>query len=124
MLSELFKELSNLIPNNFPELYSPDRIKNLQRFVNGIRIRAQRTVDNPLKEEKKILQLEKYTRRLNLCLGSLTARSSPEKAALVEDFFWLLEEYKISLFAPELKTRVKVSGKVLDTALARISNMI
>ncbi len=124
LLTCLFNDLKNLVPPNFADLYTDDRIQHLPRFVACLRIRAQRTVDNPLKEEKKILQMEKYTRHLPAFLSSLSLHSSPEKSLLIEDFFWLLEEYKISLFAPELKTVVKVSEKKLDTFLVKISTMI
>ncbi len=124
MLTHLFNDLKNLIPPNFADLYTEERIRHLPRFVACLRIRVQRTADNPLKEEKKIIQLEKYSRHLPVFLSSLSINSTPEKALLVEDFFWVLEEYKISLFAPELKTMVKVSEKKLDAFLVKISTMI
>lgn len=124
MLAGLFNDLKNLVPSNFADLYALERIRHLPRFVACIRIRAQRTVDNPLKEEKKIAQLSKYSRHLNTFLSTLSIHSTKEKTLLIEEFFWLLEEYKISLFAPELKTMVKVSEKILDGYLVRISNMI
>jgi ATP-dependent helicase HrpA len=124
LLTLLFNDLKNLVPPNFADLYTHDRIKHLARFTACLRIRAQRLADNPLKEEKKIMQLEKYSRHLPAFLSSLSMHSTPEKSSCVEEFFWLLEEYKISLFAPELRTMVKVSEKKLDTFLVKISTMI
>jgi ATP-dependent helicase HrpA len=54
----------------------------------------------------------------------LSERSSKEKALAVESFYWLLEEYKISVFAQEIKTTVKISAKKLDKELITISTMI
>jgi ATP-dependent helicase HrpA len=34
---------------------------------------------------------------------------------------WMIEEYKVSLFAQELKTAVKVSPKRLDTLISQIA---
>ena len=70
------------------------------------------------------MQLEKYSRHLPAFLSSLSVNSTPEKSSCVEEFFWLLEEYKISLFAPELRTMVKISEKKLDAFLVKISAMI
>lgn len=123
-LTHLFKNLSNLVPPNFMELYSYDRIRHLSRYVACIRIRAQKVVDNPLKEEKKALQVAGYSKHLNSLLSSLSQNSSREKSQQVEEFFWLLEEYKISLFAQELKTSVKVSAKKMDQFLLKLSTMI
>ncbi|MCP4348381.1 MAG: DUF3418 domain-containing protein [Desulfobacterales bacterium] len=38
--------------------------------------------------------------------------------------FWLIEEYKVSLFAQELKTPVPVSKKRLDQKLKEIERMV
>ncbi|WP_300455743.1 ATP-dependent RNA helicase HrpA [Desulfobacula sp.] len=124
ILTALFKDLKNLVPENFIDLYTMERIRHLHRYVACIRIRAQRSVDNPLKQEKKAGQLTGYTHHLNRLLSSLSQDSSPEKAQQVEHFFWLLEEYKISLFAQELKTIVPISAKKLDKFLIKLSTMI
>ncbi|MCD4720688.1 MAG: DUF3418 domain-containing protein, partial [Desulfobacula sp.] len=124
IITALFKELKNLVPENFTDLYTYERIRHLHRYIACISIRAQRAVDNPLKEEKKALQLAGYTHHLNTLLSSLSDNSTPEKSQQIEAFFWLLEEYKISLFAQELKTSVKVSTKKLDQFLIKLSTMI
>ncbi|CCK81797.1 ATP-dependent RNA helicase HrpA [Desulfobacula toluolica] len=124
ILTALFKDLKNIVPENFLDLYTMERIEDLHRYVACIRIRAQKSVDNPLKEEKKALQTAGYTKHLNQLLSSLSQDSSTEKSQQVEDFFWLIEEYKISLFAQELKTKVKISAKKLDQFLIRLSTMI
>jgi ATP-dependent helicase HrpA len=124
MLSVLFAELKNLTPPNFLALYTLERVEQLPRYLACIRIRAQRTVDNPVKEGQKALLVAPFAHKLNTLLASLSERSSKEKAQAVESFYWLLEEYKISVFAQELKTRVKISAKKLDKELITISTMI
>ncbi|MBW2369651.1 MAG: DUF3418 domain-containing protein, partial [Deltaproteobacteria bacterium] len=42
------------------------------------------------------------------------------KRDAVMDYFWMLEEYKVSLFAQELKTDGPISPKRLDKQLDRI----
>lgn len=123
-LTVLFRDLKNLVPPNFIALYTYERIQQLHRYVACIKIRAGRTVENISKERKKIALLNPYKRHLDTLLPSLTKASSNEKAQMVEDYFWLLEEYKISLFAPEIKTAVKISAKRLDKFLTKISCMI
>ena len=124
ILTGLFQDLKHLVPPNFVDLYDYEKIKHLHRYIACTRIRAQRAVDNPLKEEKKALQLTAYTIHLNNLLSSLSQDSTREKSQKIEDFFWLLEEYKISLFAPELKTAIKISAKKLDHFLIKLSTMI
>jgi ATP-dependent helicase HrpA len=124
ILSDLFKNLKDLAPHNFLDIYTYERVIHLNRYISCITIRAQRAADNPVKEEKKILQLAKYNRYLENLLSSLSQKSTLEKSQLIEEFFWLLEEYKISLFAPEIKTAVKISAKRLDKFVSRLSTMI
>ena len=124
MISDLFKDLKNLVPQNFPDIYDYERVIHLHRYIACITIRAQKAADNPVKEEKKVLQLAKYNRHLNTLLSSLSQKSTKEKSQQIEEFFWLLEEYKISLFAPQIKTTVKISAKRLDKVLTTLSTMI
>ncbi len=123
-LSDLFKNLKNLAPRNFLDIYTYKKITHLNRYIACITVRAQRAADNPIKEEKKILQLAKYNRLLESLLSYLSQRSTLEKSQKIEEFFWLLEEYKISLFAPEIRTAVKISAKRLDKFLSKLSTMI
>jgi len=55
---------------------------------------------------------------------SLTPSASPEKRDAVEALFWLIEEYKVSVFAQELKTPVKISQKRLEEKINDIQRMI
>jgi len=47
--------------------------------------------------------------------------SRTPKRAAVEEFRWLVEEFKVSLFAPEFRTAVPVSAKRLEAKLKEIA---
>ncbi|MBU1399010.1 MAG: DUF3418 domain-containing protein, partial [Proteobacteria bacterium] len=49
---------------------------------------------------------------------------SDEKKKAVEEYFWLIEEYRVSLFAQELKTPVPVSAKRLEKKFKEIERMV
>ncbi|MCG8633828.1 MAG: ATP-dependent RNA helicase HrpA [Desulfobacterales bacterium] len=123
-LTMVFNELKNLCPPNFLELYDLGRIRYLPRLLSCLKIRAQRAADNPAKENQKAELIRPFERRLEALVSGLTEEASPEKADAVEDFFWMLEEYKLSVYAQELKTRFKVSAKRLDKALIKISTLV
>jgi ATP-dependent helicase HrpA len=57
-------------------------------------------------------------------LQELSVSASEEKRKAVEDYFWLIEEYKVSVFAQEIKTPVRVSKKRLKLRLKEIGRMI
>ena len=65
-----------------------------------------------------------YVNQLKEIRGSLTAESSAEKKNKIEDLHWMIEEYKVSLFAQELKTPYPVSPKRLHQLIEEIGNII
>jgi ATP-dependent helicase HrpA len=55
---------------------------------------------------------------------SLNPATSEEKRVAVESFRWMLEEFRVSLFAQELKTRFPVSRKKLEEVRKEIERML
>ena len=93
--------LQNLLPSNFVAKLPYLRWAHVQRYLKGIRVRAERLDHNPVKDEEKNLQLQpwlKVYQELKLLELNWNQRKN------LDEFFWLLEEYRVSLFAPELKT--------------------
>ncbi len=124
MAKKLQQDLGSLLPEAFPDLYDFSRIKKMERYVAAVRIRAERGAVEPVKDAAKGELVERYTAKLNAMVEGLSRDSSPEKAEAVENFFWMIEEYKVSVFAQELKTLVKISPKRLDAMGLKIRAMI
>lgn len=122
--NNLREDLLHLVPETFMDLYGNDRLIHLPRYIKALEIRSQRSVANFDKDQIKARQLVTFVQRLGELLKELTSLSSEEKRKAVEEYFWLLEEYKVSLFAQELKTVVPVSKKRLELKLAEIEKMI
>jgi ATP-dependent helicase HrpA len=115
--------LCRLIPEHFIDIYEDDRMAHLSRYIRAIAVRAERALVSLDKDQTKAAQIKRHTDRLNDLLKNLSPRDSDEKRAAIEDYFWLIEEYKVSLFAQELKTAVPVSPKRLDEKYAGIMRM-
>ena len=124
LIEELSHALAALVPDGFLEMYPFDKIAHLTRYVTALGIRARRGVTDPGKDQQKAAAVETYARQLNRMLEDLSVESSREKADAVEEFFWMIEEYKVSLFAQELKTAVKISPKRLDQKCREINLMV
>jgi len=120
LLETLFAELRNLVPKNFVSLYDTQRMPHLVRYVKTIAVRAQRTLDALDKDRQKADLVAVHTDRLNDLLAAITDETSLERRSAVERYFWLIEEYKVSQYAQELKTVEKVSPKRLDKVYADI----
>ncbi len=124
LIGELEKQVLHLAPNNFISLYDPSRFRDMERYLKAVVIRAQRAMVSPDKDQVKAKDTRVFTDKLNEFLTSLSPDASGEKREAVLDLFWLIEEYKVSVFAQELKTPVKISDKKLRTKISEIERMV
>jgi len=120
----LRNELSRLVPERFMDLYNNERLTHITRYIKAIGIRAQRASVNFEKDELKAKKLKIHIGGLNEMLKKLSSFVSEEKKQAIEEYFWLIEEYKVSIFAQELKTAFPVSEKKLDKKLKEIERMV
>ncbi len=115
--------LENLVPENFLELYADERLVHLVRYIRAIGIRAQKWLINPEKDLAKEEMIQPFSDKLVKMLSQLDIDASMEKRIAVEEFFWLIEEFKVSLFAQELKTVIPVSEKRLSQKSLEIERL-
>jgi len=123
-LSDLKNDMSRLVPRHFIRLYDGERLTHIVRYIKSMQIRAQRGVVNFEKDRMKEKSVAGFLSSLNTLVMNLSPDASPEKREALEALFWLLEEFKVSLFAQELKTAVRVSEKKLNTAIREIERMV
>jgi ATP-dependent helicase HrpA len=53
----------------------------------------------------------------------ISADYPEEKKTMIEELFWMIEEYKVSLFAQELKTPYPVSPKKMNQLIEEIEKL-
>jgi ATP-dependent helicase HrpA len=121
---DLREDLARLMPENFIDLYEPDRLVHIERYIKAVGIRSRRAAVDFEKDQTKQKELSPFSESLNQLLDNLSAHASEEKRNAVEEFFWMLEEFKVSVFAQELKTAFPVSKKRLQSKLKQIERMI
>ncbi len=117
------KELSRLVPPNFIQLYDPGRLASIERYLQARILRIRRAGMDLEKDRAKAAAVEPYSRQLSRLLQSLAPTSTAAKCRAVEELFWMIEEYKVSVFAQELKTARPVSPKRLAQKIAEIESM-
>jgi len=120
----LRNELDRLVPQNFMHLYDTGRLPHVVRYLNALEIRAGRCLTDLAKDRVRAADVKTYADALEAMLADLSPFTSPEKRGAVEDFHWMIEEYKVSVFAQELKTAVPVSKKRMDRKRDDINRMI
>jgi ATP-dependent helicase HrpA len=111
----LAAELAGLVSSRFLERIAYDRLTHLPRYLKALLIRAERAALNPAKDRERARQLAPYLDALK----ELQAQPAKSPAAQhqIEAFRWMVEEFKVSLFAQEVGTAVPVSPKRLDQQL-------
>lgn len=109
----LAEELGALMPAAFLDHVDFERLRHLPRYLKALTLRAERAANNPAKDAERAKQLVPY---LN-ALERLQANPPQDAAVRIDEFRWLVEEFKVSVFAQELGTAVPVSTKRLDQAL-------
>jgi ATP-dependent helicase HrpA len=112
----LAEELASLVSSRFLERVAYDRLVHLPRYLKALLIRVERAALNPAKHQERLRQLAPYQEALKK-LQAQPARM-PEAQQQIEAFRWMVEEFKVSLFAQEVGTAVPVSPKRLDQLLA------
>jgi ATP-dependent helicase HrpA len=122
-LAELKASLSRLVPQNFIELYEPDHMTRLPRLIKALAIRAERACANLEKDKIKAEEIKIFSDSLDELLSSVSISITDEKKNAIEEFFWWLEELKVSVFAQELKTAIPMSKKRLKKKLEEIKRM-
>ncbi len=123
LAEEMRKSLEALVPQNFLEVYSLDRLVHLPRFLKALEIRAERARIDLDKDRRKAEQARPFVEAFDRLHKKITESGSLEKKKAAGEFRWLVEEFKVSLFAPELKTSVPVSPKRLTVKLKEIKSL-
>ena len=123
-LKTTLTELHGLVPVNFPALHAFDRLRNLSRYIKALSIRAERGSLNLAATEIKLQDVAIYAKHLQEIRNNMASTASAEKKDKTDELYWMIEEYKVSLFAQELKTPYPVSSKRLQQLIREIENII
>ena len=118
------RDLDALLPPDFLERYESKRLVHLPRYLKAMHIRAQRGANNAEKHRLKSAQPEEFAVWLQQQGNSLPPHASSAKREALEEFRWMIEEFKVSVFAQELKTPFPVSAKRLEEKKKQIERMV
>ncbi|RME32387.1 MAG: ATP-dependent RNA helicase HrpA, partial [Gammaproteobacteria bacterium] len=119
---DLQEQLWHLVYAGFVSATPPDRLKELPRYLEGMRVRLEKLPRNPARDAARQRELEPHWRRYAERIEALEAQGwlltdEPE----LEKYRWMLEEYRVQLFAQELGTKIPVSPKKLEQQWARVT---
>jgi len=108
--ASLARDLESLVPADFLRQTPFAQLAHLPRYLKAMKLRSERARKNPAKDVERAAQLAPYVAAVNKVRGREGA----------EAFRWLVEEFRVSLFAQELGTAEPVSAVKLDRGLASL----
>ncbi len=106
-------DLNRLFPADFLVRTQYTQLSHLERYLKAMRLRADRFKQSPEKDRHKWEIMKPWLDRYRQAVS----RNAP--TAQLQRCYWLLEEYRVSLFAQELGTASKVSPKLLEKEFGR-----
>ena len=93
-------------------------LQHLPRYLKAITLRLDKLRADPARDATRMAELrpleQRFIRRIAELKGHADAR--------LDEYRWLLEELRVSLFAQELRTPQPVSAKRLDKAWAQLQS--
>ena len=110
-LMNINRHWKQILPAGFLDRDDVLPLQEAPRYLQGLITRIERAEFSPAKDRKKAERLIKEENRL-LQLEKLPVPSSVCKQHILQ-FRKMVEEFRISVFAPELGTRLSVSEKKL-----------
>lgn len=106
---DLKNQLKSLIYPGFISTTEAKRWGDLRRYVQAMQRRVEKIKQDPIRDARALEALQPWQKALEI-----------RQEALWRDYFWLLQEYRVQLFAQELGTAQKVSPQRLEALLQHI----
>jgi ATP-dependent helicase HrpA len=117
VVDDIQAQLTRLLPKRFVLNTSWAQLAHLPRYLKGITMRLDKLRADPARDAARLSELRPIEQRY---LRLVAERRGVHDARL-DEFRWLIEELRVSLFAQELKTPQPVSVKRLEKSWQQIN---
>ncbi|MGH8116046.1 MAG: DUF3418 domain-containing protein [Rhodanobacteraceae bacterium] len=112
--ADLRGQLDALLAPGFLRDLPLARLAYFPRYLKAMRLRVEKLRSDPARDHARMQQVLPYWRAV------LDTRAGGGEAEGLEALRWLVEEWRVSVFAQELKTAEPVSGKRMAAALRAV----
>jgi ATP-dependent helicase HrpA len=110
---EVEEQLALLLPKRFFSLTPWERLQHIPRYLKALKLRLDKYPNSVERDSRSAQTVQIIWQRWQDKVSNLR-KANAEISAALEDYRWLIEELRVSLFAQELKTPFPVSAKRLD----------
>ena len=116
---DMREQLDDLVYDGFVQDVRPDRLTEYPRYLRALEIRMERLAEDPGRDEARLAMIAPWWR----CYLEHLSEEGWYSEEL-DGFRWLVEEFRVQIFAQELGTRGKVSEKRLERAWQQVRNLV
>ncbi|MER7449987.1 ATP-dependent RNA helicase HrpA [Nocardia beijingensis] len=111
-------QLDNLVFRGFVSETGAARLRELPRYLQAAVARLEALPGSAVRDRQGMAQLDRVLAAYDRLVASLpeTRRHAPA----VTDIWWMIEEFRVSLFAQKLGTPFPVSAKRIEKAIAAV----
>ncbi len=113
-VADIKAQLEALLPPDFVESVPRPWLDYLPRYLKAVARRLERLPANSKRDAELTSKVKPFTAGMHALFAQLVRPTVPPELVLLR---WMIEEYRVSLFAQELKTPIKVSDKRLAEQL-------
>ena len=118
-LADARRQLDGLVHHGFLAATPDEAFASLPRYLEALRVRLEKLRRGGSNDSRRLAEILPLQQRLESKVRDTRARG--RRDAELARHRWLLEEYRVSVFAQELGTAIRVSRKKLDEQWSRVS---
>ena len=117
LVADINLQMDNLIGENFLSLTPYSWLQEFPRYFEAIQLRLGKIPHVGPKDQSYTHELAEHWNRYGALCGELNLTQKHE----LQQLRWMIEEYRVSLFAQSLGTRISVSAKRIDKHIAQLT---
>jgi len=118
-LADARRQLDGLVHHGFLAATPDDAFASLPRYLEALRVRLEKLRRGGSNDVRRLAEVLPLQQRLESKARDTRARGRSD--AELARHRWMLEEYRVSVFAQELGTAYRVSRKKLDEQWTRVA---
>ena len=118
-LADARRQLDGLVHHGFLAATPDDAFTSLPRYLEALRVRLDKLRRGGANDARRLTEILPLQHRLESKARAARARGRSD--AELARHRWMLEEYRVSVFAQELGTAFSVSRKKLDQQWSRVA---
>ncbi|HZK31314.1 MAG TPA: DUF3418 domain-containing protein, partial [Corynebacterium sp.] len=111
-------QLDFMLPKNAVTTHGMDHLRHLPRYLSAMQIRLEEMGLDPDKDADRQDEVAAVKATLRARLTQLPQERARSKA--VRDIAWLIQEFRVSLFAQRLGTARPASARRIEKAIAQL----